>query len=153
MVQSESHWPRRYRRIFSRRERVQLIDELAARTGFSMMVLRAGTLEQQQQLLDRMRHEVVIEEHEAGMLLDPNETPRVREFFTGEISARTLLDGVVPADAFLDCFLLWSGTDNRKLVRNGRSLRSVVETLRMLRVGSNPFMHAALLKDQRGRLT
>ena len=121
---------RRYTRVFARRERAQLIDELAVRTGFSTTALRKGTLEQQQDMLDRTRHEIVIDEHEAGMLLDSNEEPRVRDFFAGDVSARTLLDGVVTARTFLDCFVLWSGPANRELLRNGRNLRSVVDTIR-----------------------
>ena len=128
---SESVWLRRYRRIFTRLQRAELIDVLVVRTGLSAADLQEHTLEQLQQLLDRSRHELVVEEDEAAMLLDPNEMPRVRDFLAGEETARTLLDGLVPVHMFLDCFLLWSGDANRALLRNGRNLRGVVETIRL----------------------
>ena len=123
--------PRRYRRAFARRERAALIDELSVRTGFAAAQLRVGTLEELQRLLDRSRHELVINASQARKLLDPYETQRVHEFVAGENSARTLLDGAVPLRTFLDCFILWSGERNQELVRSGRSLRSVVETIRL----------------------
>lgn len=123
--------PHRYHRVFRRDERAALIDELSVRTGFSAGQLRVGTLKELQQLLDRSRHEVVIDELQARKMLDPYETQRVHDFFAGEETSRTLLDGLVPVRTFLDCFLLWSGEGNSELLRNGRSLRDVVETIRL----------------------
>ena len=124
-------WPHRFTRSFSRRERAELINECSRRTGLAAPDLEAGTFDQLRNLLDHSRHEKLIDEDAARALLDPNEMPRVRDFFAGEDSARSILDGLVPAPVLYDCFLIWSGDENRELLRNGRSLRNVVETIKM----------------------
>lgn len=122
-------WPVRYSRTFSRRERSELIAECSRRTGLSAAHLEAATLQRLRALLDATRHELLVHEDEARAALDPDEMPRVRDFFAGEERARSLLDGLIPASAFYDCFLIWSGDENVDLVRHGRSLRRVIETI------------------------
>ena len=123
--------PLRYTRVFARRQRAELIDECSRRLGYSVADLQAGSLEQLRSMLDHTRHELLIDEGTARSLLDPMEMPRVRDFFAGEESARSILDGSVTAPVFFDCFLIWSGDENRELIRNGRSLRNTVETIKL----------------------
>ena len=124
--------PRRFVYNFTRRERAALVQQCARRTGSDPSDLQQATFAELQRLLDESRHEQLIDEEAASALLDPEEIQRVRNFLAGDEAARSLLDGLLPADIFIKCFLVWSGEQNQGLLSNGRSLLQVVQRIREL---------------------
>ena len=112
-------------------QREKLIVNVNRRTGVPASMLRAEPDHVLHELLDTTLHETFVEASEARPLLDPDEMPRVFDFIdNGCPEKRSLLVGSVGTDELIDCFLVLDNPDSRELVSNGRSLRSVMETIR-----------------------
>ena len=113
--------------------RDQLIIEVNRRTGVPASILRDEPESALTELLATTQHESLVEASEARPLLDPGEMPRVFDFIdNGCPEKRSLLVGSVGSDEFIDSFLVLDNPDSRVLVSNGRSLRSVIETIRQM---------------------
>lgn len=101
--------------------------------GVPLQHLRSASASILQECLDATAHEKFVEATEARRMLATEEMPRVFDFIDhGCPSRRSLLVGAVGIDEFLDSFLVLDNIDSRALLGYGRSLRSVVESIRCM---------------------
>ena len=107
--------------------------ECNRRMGIPLPLLRSAPPSVLRECLEATAHETLVEAAQARRMLAAEEMPRVYDFIDhGSPSRRSLLTGIVGVDEFLDSFLVLDNIDSRALLDGGRSLRSVVESIRCM---------------------